>query len=218
MASGFAPLPALVSPWIEKGTLTKYLGGPGQGISRGERISILVKVAEALHYIHSENVVHGDLTGSNILIDDDGQPLISDFGLSSILKEHNETSYFKSRKPGSIRWAAPELLAKLPESPMLVEHNAPIENTSTAEPSIESDIYSYGCVMLHTLSGKIPYSEILHDIYVPLYIKVHGNSPQRPIDPPIGEMHWQMITNCLDVTPENRQKLTEVIASLRREG
>ncbi|KIJ10900.1 hypothetical protein PAXINDRAFT_101849, partial [Paxillus involutus ATCC 200175] len=117
IADGFAFLPALVSPWVEKGTLTKYLEGPGREISKEERISILVKVGEALHYIHSEHVVHGDLTGSNILIDGEGQPMISDFGLASILEEYNETSYFKSHRPGSIRWVAPELLGEVEKSP-----------------------------------------------------------------------------------------------------
>ncbi|KAF9228889.1 kinase-like protein [Gyrodon lividus] len=199
IANGFARLPALVSPWVEKGTLTKYLEGPGRGISKGKRISLLIKVAEALDYIHSHHVVHGDLTGSNILINDDGQPLISDFGLSAILEEYNETSYFKSRRPGSIRWAAPELLAELQEPP---------------KPGIESDVYSYGCVMLHTLSGKIPYNEI-RDIHVP-YAKIQGQHPQRPTNLPIERTHWELIENCLDAIPGDRPQLTDIIGFLSR--
>ncbi|KIJ07234.1 hypothetical protein PAXINDRAFT_103044 [Paxillus involutus ATCC 200175] len=139
VADGFSPLPALVSPWVENGTLTKYLEGPGREISKGERISILIKVGEALHYIHSEPhyVVHEDLTGSNILINNEGQPLISDFGLSSILEEYNETSYFKPHRPGASRWIAPELFADL---------------KILLKPSVESDVYSYGCVMLHVVA------------------------------------------------------------------
>jgi len=201
IADGFAFLPALVSPWVEKGTLTKYLEGPGREISKEERISILVKVGEALHYIHSEHVVHGDLTGSNILIDGEGQPMISDFGLASILEEYNETSYFKSHRPGSIRWVAPELLGEVEKSP---------------QPTSKSDAYSYGCVMLHTLSGKVPYSEI-RDIGVP-YAKVTGVRPQRPTDLPIEATHWEMIEHCLDNTPGNRPKLPDIIGFFGREG
>ncbi|KAF8835363.1 kinase-like protein [Paxillus ammoniavirescens] len=203
IADGFAFLPALVSPWVEKGTLTKYLEGPGREISKEERISILIKVGKALHYIHSvpHHVVHGDLTGSNILINGEGQPLISDFGLASILEEYNETSYFKSHRPGSIRWVAPELLGELEKSP---------------QPTIESDAYSYGCVMLHTLSGKVPYSEI-RDIGVP-YAKVTGVRPQRPTDLPVEAAHWEMIEHCLDNTPGNRPKLPDIIGFFGSEG
>ncbi|KAF9233542.1 kinase-like domain-containing protein, partial [Melanogaster broomeanus] len=150
ITEGFARLPALVSPWVENGTLTKYLEGSGRNITNRERISIVSLVVSFLLTksnedtfsswtdftltVHSHHVVHGDLTGSNILINRDGEPVISDFGLSSILEEYNETSYFKSHKHGSIRWAAPELLEELQAPP---------------KPSIESDAYSYGCVMLH---------------------------------------------------------------------
>ncbi|KIJ09439.1 hypothetical protein PAXINDRAFT_17461 [Paxillus involutus ATCC 200175] len=198
MADGFARLPALVSPWVENGTLTKYLEGPGREISKGARISILVKVGEALDYIHSQHVVHGDLTGSNILINGGGQPLISDFGLSSIIEEHNMTSYFKSHRPGSIRWVAPELLGEVEPS---------------TKPSVESDVYSYGCVMLHTLSGKVPYSEI-RDIHVP-HAKICGGHPQRPTDLPIEESHWRLIETCLNVTPSNRPKLLGIVGFLK---
>ncbi|KIK92684.1 hypothetical protein PAXRUDRAFT_146756 [Paxillus rubicundulus Ve08.2h10] len=200
IADGFARLPALVSPWVENGTLTRYLEGPGQEISKGARISILVKVGAALEYIHSQHVVHGDLTGSNVLIKGDGQPLISDFGLSSILKDYDETSYFKSHKPNAFRWVAPELFA--------------LETSPT--PSVQSDIYSYGCVMLHTLSGMIPYSEI-RDFHVP-QTKINGRYPQRPMDLPIEEVHWAMIKTCLDATPRNRPRLPDVISFFKRQG
>ncbi|KAF8842582.1 kinase-like protein [Paxillus ammoniavirescens] len=198
IADGFAPLPALVSPWIERGTLTIYLEDAGPEISTATRISILVKVGNALHYIHSDphHVVHGDLTGSNILINDNGEPLISDFGLSSILEEYNETSYFKSRRTAATRWVAPELLGEHKERP---------------KPSIESDVYSYGCVMLH-----IPFLGI-HDLG--LYnAKIARNHPQRPTNSPIEDSYWQVIENCLDVTPGNRPELPDIISFLSREG
>ncbi|KIJ10213.1 hypothetical protein PAXINDRAFT_172219 [Paxillus involutus ATCC 200175] len=198
IADGFSHLPALVSQWAENGTLTQYLEDPGRDISKGKRISILVRVAEALHYIHSEHVVHGDLTGSNILIDGDGQPLISDFGLSSILREYNETSYFHSGRPGAPRWAAPELFAE-----------------PAGFPTIECDVYSYGCVMLLTLSGKVPYSEI-RDFHVP-YAKITGIRPQRPVNLPIEEALWVMIERCTDATPEFRPALPDIISYLSRQ-
>ncbi|KIK77312.1 hypothetical protein PAXRUDRAFT_387447 [Paxillus rubicundulus Ve08.2h10] len=199
IADGFSHLPALVSQWAENGTLTQYLEGPGRDISKDERTLILVRVAKALHYIHSEHVVHGDLTGSNILINGDGQPLISDFGLSSILREYDETSYFHSGKPGALRWAAPELLAQSPESP----------------PTIQSDVYSFGCVMLLTLSGQVPYNEI-RDIHL-AYAKINGIRPRRPTGLPIEDAHWNMIEVCTDSTPNNRPVLPDIIDYLARQ-
>ncbi|KIJ09699.1 hypothetical protein PAXINDRAFT_17217 [Paxillus involutus ATCC 200175] len=194
IADEFAPLPALVSPWVENGTLTKYLDGPGREISKEERITILVKVGEALHYIHSapHHVVHGDLTGSNILINGEGQPLISDFGLSSILEEYNVTSYFKSCRPGAIRWVAPELLegpAQLPKR------------------SIQSDVYSYGCVMLHVLSGKVPYSEV-SDYQIP---QAKMAPPQCPTDFPLDSLFLENRVNRLEPIGVEGNKYDETL-------
>ncbi|KAF8839860.1 kinase-like protein [Paxillus ammoniavirescens] len=199
ITDGFPPLPALVSPWVENGNLTRYLADPGRDISKEERITILVRVGEALHYIHSppHHIVHGGLKGSNILIDGDGQPLISDFALASIFDDDNPNLY--RYIPGAIRWLAPELLRALEESP---------------KPSTESDVYSFGCVMFHTLSGKVPYSEIRE--YHILSAKMNNICPQRPTDLPIQDTVWKWIELCLDATPENRPKLPDIIRFLSK--
>ncbi|KIJ63424.1 hypothetical protein HYDPIDRAFT_29668 [Hydnomerulius pinastri MD-312] len=199
IADGFAPLPSLVSPWAELGTLTKYLQGAGRSLGRGERISILVKVAKALDYIHSKphHVVHGDLTGSNILIMADGEPKISDFGLSSIIEEFNGTSYFTSCKPGAYRWAAPELLGLSGDLP---------------KPNVQSDVYSFGCIMIQVLSGQVPYGAI-KDNFI-FHKKLSGESPPRPDDLPIEAPHWELIQGCLKAAPGARPKMAEVIAFL----
>ncbi|KIK74433.1 hypothetical protein PAXRUDRAFT_545849, partial [Paxillus rubicundulus Ve08.2h10] len=170
-------------------------------ISKDERTLILVRVAEALYYIHSElhHVVHGDLTGSSILINGDGRPLISDFTLSSIFAHRSPMSNFQSFAPTSFRWTAPELLG-------------PAEK----EPTIKSDVYSYGCVMLHTMSGQLPYGE-MHDISV-LLEKRHGRRPQIPVHSPIEGTHCKWINDCLDVTPEHRPSLPDIIRFLSSSG
>ncbi|KAI6012042.1 kinase-like domain-containing protein [Pisolithus marmoratus] len=106
--TGFGPLPALVSPWAENGTLTKYIGSNRQ-LSYDRRFKIILQVISGLHHLHSSKICHGDLTGSNILINKNGDALISDFGLSAIVAEFNHTSYFKSCKPGAWRWADTQL-------------------------------------------------------------------------------------------------------------
>jgi serine/threonine protein kinase len=80
-------------------------------------------------------VVHGDLTGSNILINVQGKPCLCDFGLSKILAEFEGTSYFTGTR-GAVRWAAIELYRGLDEDDYL-----PVINK-------QCDIYSYGSVML----------------------------------------------------------------------
>ncbi|KAF9233676.1 kinase-like domain-containing protein, partial [Melanogaster broomeanus] len=84
--------------------------------------------------VHSFPVVHGDLSSGNVLVDVDGRAFLSDFGLCSILGGlHGGSSFVRSScNPGTIRWAAPELVL----------------NPDTVQPSTASDVFSFGCIML----------------------------------------------------------------------
>ncbi|KAI6094789.1 kinase-like domain-containing protein [Pisolithus croceorrhizus] len=131
----FGHLPALVSPWAENGTLTNYVDCDRRRLSYDRKLKI---VTSGLHHLHSNNICHGDLTGSNILIDRNEDVLISDFGLSSIVAEFNHTNYFQSCKPGAIRWVDPQLLIDWMDK----------NDGSLPEADMKHDIYSMGCIIL----------------------------------------------------------------------
>ncbi|KAJ7226275.1 kinase-like domain-containing protein, partial [Mycena rebaudengoi] len=70
----------MVSPWMEHGTVLKYLKEHG----RRNVDKFLSEIALGLQYLHSCNVVHGDLRGANILITQDWSACLTDFGLASL--------------------------------------------------------------------------------------------------------------------------------------
>ncbi|THU86282.1 kinase-like protein [Dendrothele bispora CBS 962.96] len=72
----------------------------------------LHEVAQGLAYLHSQKIVHGDLRGANILINDEWQACLTDFGLT-VFNDATASSS-TSRRGGSVRWKAPEL--HIPES------------------------------------------------------------------------------------------------------
>ncbi|KAG0701065.1 kinase-like domain-containing protein [Suillus ampliporus] len=136
----FGPLPALLSPWMENGSLNDYLRREFSKLSDPRKLELIKQVAAGLSYLHGKDIVHGDLTGTNVLVDSAGRLRLADFGLSMILAEA-ENATFNSCHPGNTRWMAPEAL----EDDKLTK---------------AGDIYSYGCVMLQILSGKQPYEWI----------------------------------------------------------
>jgi len=103
VTSNFGPYTSMVCPWMENGTLNSYLEKTGNTLRLSDRFRILCEVAAGLSYLHSFDVIRGDLTGSNILITDKGRAMLSDFGLSTIIAEFQGTSYFTS----SIRGGCP---------------------------------------------------------------------------------------------------------------
>ncbi|KAJ8697496.1 hypothetical protein PTI98_004299 [Pleurotus ostreatus] len=60
---GFGPYVSMVCPWMAKGSLTQYLGRQGSELSHQRRLQIIREVASGLTYLHSKDVIHGDLSG-----------------------------------------------------------------------------------------------------------------------------------------------------------
>ncbi|KAF9238135.1 kinase-like domain-containing protein, partial [Melanogaster broomeanus] len=140
---GFGRLPAMVCPWLDNGQLSSYLERQGSSVTTGERLALLSDVAVGLQYLHSQSVVHGDLSGSNVLIDDNGRACIADFGLSVLLTELGGSTFATSiQAGGTLRWAAPENFY------LDLQFSGDREDVPKVYPTTRSDIYSFGRVML----------------------------------------------------------------------
>ncbi|KAG2346160.1 kinase-like protein, partial [Suillus weaverae] len=182
---------SLVTPWIPNGTLNAYLASNHKNLTVLDRSRMLEDVSAGLCYLHSMHVVHGDMTGANILIDEGGRARLIDFGLSTIVQPLLGQSHLAATSihPGATRYAAPELV-------LLDEVcGLPLEKT---------DIYSFGCVMLQIISGRHPWSEIKSEKHIVVMIS-QGRSPQRPSGhPAIADADWDTIQKCMQFEPKLR--------------
>lgn len=193
VVSDYGPYVSMVSPWMENGNLNKFLT---EELTLATRFKLLCDVATGLHYLHSLDIIHGDLTGANILISKNGVACLSDFGLSTIIAEFQGTSYYTSSIHGNIRWTAPELYR------------------IDAVPSVTffSDVYSFGSVMHQVLSGCIPYHNFKSDVQVLLCL-INRIRPERPIHN-VSDAHWCFIQRCWVDNPRARPSITEVLAAI----
>ncbi|KAG1879130.1 kinase-like domain-containing protein [Suillus subluteus] len=89
---GFGPFMAIVSPWAENGNLSDYLKCVGPALTLVRRFQMLTDIIAGLQHLHANNVIHGDFTGSNVLICSDGMVCVADFGLALMYFEDIPTS------------------------------------------------------------------------------------------------------------------------------
>ncbi|KAI9338949.1 kinase-like domain-containing protein, partial [Zopfochytrium polystomum] len=68
--------------------------------------SVLADTADALRFIHQQNIVHRDVKGNNIFIRSDGSAVLSDFGLARAISSLSSTSTTQSK--GTLDWCSPE--------------------------------------------------------------------------------------------------------------
>jgi len=178
--SGFGPLPAFVTPWMEHGSLTNYLSHETFKLSSRDRLILLEQIVAAIQYLHGKHIIHGNLTAHNVLIDSRGDAYVTDFGLSAMLAECDNLP-FDAHHPGSVRWAAPELLNLLTDE-------------EAGKPTTCSDVYSFGSVAVEVLSGEPPYYWLEDPLHImsARYNGVHPIAANSSID----KQHLPFLEEC----------------------
>ncbi|GAB4200356.1 MAG: hypothetical protein OHK0022_21420 [Roseiflexaceae bacterium] len=105
-------------------------------LSWATTLELLKLIAEGLDYAHSQQVVHRDLKPSNILLHPQHGPLISDFGLASMMSQNQASVHRSGAIIGTPHYIAPEIWDSNPATPA-------------------ADIYALGCIVYEMLTGKI---------------------------------------------------------------
>ncbi|PSR75353.1 hypothetical protein PHLCEN_2v9216, partial [Hermanssonia centrifuga] len=198
-------VPCLVSPWVEAGNVHDYITAKFDGkIIDQELHRLLKEIICGLSFLHAENIVHGDLRGSNVLIDDEGHVLLSDYGLAV---HDSRTSTHPLSPPELTPWLAPELLD--PEAFGL----------PTSRPTYVSDIYGYACVSWELLSG-LPLFYSLNNNATRLANKVLASErpPRTSLPRTISDSLWRLVESCWQQDPESRPAASTVRTSLQRIG
>uniref|UniRef100_A0A0E0J697 Receptor-like serine/threonine-protein kinase n=1 Tax=Oryza nivara TaxID=4536 RepID=A0A0E0J697_ORYNI len=130
----------LVYEYIENGSLAKVLfdrRDSSKFLGWKQRFNIALGVAKGLAYLHNEClewIIHCDMKPENILLDEDMEPKITDFGLSKLLNRDGSGSEM-SRIRGTRGYMAPEWVSNLPITEKV-------------------DVYSYGVVLLELVKGR----------------------------------------------------------------
>ncbi|KAK4488771.1 hypothetical protein RD792_004556 [Penstemon davidsonii] len=146
----------LISDFISNGSLAFALRGkagqPLSTLSWSTRLKIAKGTAKGLAYLHEcspRKFVHGDIKPSNILLDSEYQPYISDFGLNRLI---TITGNNPSSSGGFIGGAFPYL--KPVQLEKVNNYRAPEARFPNNRPTQKWDVYSFGLVLLELLTGK----------------------------------------------------------------
>ncbi|MBT3337225.1 MAG: SUMF1/EgtB/PvdO family nonheme iron enzyme [Anaerolineae bacterium] len=187
--------PYLVLPYLPGGTLKEKLGKP---IPWQEAIQILLPIAEALDYAHSQNMVHRDVKPANILLTERGQPMLTDFGIAKVL-DVEETMDLTGT---SAAVGTPEYMAPEQATAKTADHRA--------------DIYALGIVLYEMITGRKPYSA---DTPMAVLI-MHARDPlPRPSKfvSGIPVAVEKVLIKALAKSPDDRyQSMVEMVTALER--
>ncbi len=132
--------PYLVMEYVEGRPIDRYC--EEEGASLEERLGLFRKICAAVHVAHQNLVVHRDLKPANILVGEDGEPKLLDFGIAKLLRPESLGQTLVSTQPGM--------------SPLTLSHASP-EQIRGRPVTTASDVYSLGVVLFQLLAGRLPY-------------------------------------------------------------
>ena len=153
-------------------------------------VDLLIKVAEAVHYAHSQGLVHRDLKPGNILLDERGEPRVVDFGLAV-----HETSQAKMQGEvaGTPAFMSPE------------QFRGEVHRLDG-----RTDIWSLGCVFYQLLTGRRPFNGDVNQLYDEVLNK--APKPPRQIDDQIPRELEVICFKCLSKSVEDRYATAKDLA------
>lgn len=133
-------MPYLIMPYIKNGSAFKYLA-EGRNIPEDECWKMLHDVASGLAYLHEKTppLIHQDIKPDNIMIDDEGRYLITDFGISARIRSTIRGAMAQEQSGGTLAYMGPERFS------------------ATPKPILASDIWSLGAMMFELMTGTPPF-------------------------------------------------------------
>ncbi|XP_026438100.1 probable serine/threonine-protein kinase PBL7 isoform X2 [Papaver somniferum] len=161
-------------------------------------------LAKAILYLHDKQLIHGDLKSSNVLLDEDLRPKLSDFGTTVVAPTvvHNLIATYGFADPMFLR---------------------------SGELTNKTDVYSFGVIMLELISGHTAIDDLLVDgivrerhsivLWARRIIEerqfVELADPHMPDSPGAGFIEiLEFVHRCVRVDPDERPSITDAVALL----
>ncbi|OAY35729.1 receptor-like cytosolic serine/threonine-protein kinase RBK1 [Manihot esculenta] len=196
----------LVLEFLPNGSLASVLHGGGDCLEWKKRFKVAVGIAEGLKYLHHDcqrRIIHRDIKASNILLGEDYDAQISDFGLAKWLPE-NWVHHIVFPIEGTFGYLAPEYFM----------HGIVDEKT---------DVFAYGVLLLEIITGRHAVGSSRQSLSMWAKPLLQENSVKELADPQLGddydpiEMKCAMLTasECINHLPSLRPHMNRVVQLLK---
>ncbi|XP_021905029.1 receptor-like cytosolic serine/threonine-protein kinase RBK2 [Carica papaya] len=188
------------------GSLASLLYGPKEKLDWKTRYKVALGTAEGLFYLHEgcqRRIIHKDIKASNILLTEDFEAQISDFGLAKWLPDQ-WTHHTVSKVEGTFGYLPPEFFM----------HGIVDEKT---------DVYAYGVLLLELITGRQALDSSQHSLVMWAKPLITKNNIKELVDPTLGDAYDEEQLNrlvltassCIHQSSISRPQMSQVVQILK---
>src|SRR5437868_6041603 len=156
-----------------------------QAISIRRIVELIAKLARTVHYAHEHGILHRDIKPGNVLLDKEGEPHLTDFGLARLVETENNVTR-TTEMLGTPSYMAPEQA-----------------RGNNAELTGATDIYALGAVLYQLLTGQVPFVGRTAYETVRLVLETEARQP-RLLNPKVDRDLSTICLKCLEKQPQRR--------------
>lgn len=195
----------LVLPLSHHGSLASLLSGQKEKLDWRIRYNIALGTAAGLSYLHEgcqRRIIHRDIKAANILLSEDFEPRISDFGLAKWLPDQ-WTNLTVSQFEGTFGYLAPEVFMD-----GLVDE--------------KTDVYAYGVLLLEIITGRPALDESQQSLVMWAKPLINSKNAEKLLDPhldgacdleQLNDIVW-IASQCINQSPTERPKMGKIYRML----
>ena len=182
----------LVTEYVPGRDLRRLIINQGK-LTVAEAAGVVMQIAQGLYYAHQQGLIHRDIKPGNILVTEDGTAKLSDLGLSGFVD--NEIEDPRAGKiVGTADYLAPELIR------------------NPREVSTVTDIYSLGCTLYYSITGKVPFPGGSAKEKARRHLNEHPWHP-RQFSTDVSEEFVELIADMMEKDPQKRIQSAEEVAN-----
>ncbi|XP_051205054.1 mitogen-activated protein kinase kinase kinase NPK1 [Lolium perenne] len=145
------------------------------------------QILHGLEYLHSNGIIHRDIKGANILVDNKGCIKLADFGAS---KQVEKLATAAKTMKGTPYWMAPEVIVG-------------------SGHDFSADIWSVGCTVIEMVTGKTPWNQEIQEVSLLYYVGTTKSHP--PIPDHLSPEAKDFLLKCLQKEPELRSAASDLL-------